>query len=181
MHIFKKLAMLITVTGLALGFATCASAQVTWTLSDVYFDNGNTATGFFTTNSSLSVTSFSLQVTGPDTAQDFTASTFVDSYLPNTVGFANSDFSEYVDLYLISSITNAGGVIPFGTSIYGNGSDCGGSGGCGTLLIGDGYTPELNGTTPEPATVGLMLLGLGLLLGTRIAKGVRRTTATNRA
>jgi hypothetical protein len=126
------------------------------------FDNGNTATGYFIADSSFNVQSFSLVVSGPATSQAFTAAIFVQSYLPNTIGFADSTFSDYVALYLTSPMTSAGGVIPFGPGPYGNGFDCGGGGGCGTLLIGNGYTPELIGVVPEPSTL-LLLSGSGIL------------------
>jgi hypothetical protein len=149
---------------LLIGTSICASASdIKWTLSDVYFDNGNTATGYFITDPSLNVVSYSLVVSGPTTSQAFTAAVFVDPYLPSTIGFANAGFSEYVALYLTSPITPAGGTIPFGPGIYGNGFDCGGSTGCGTLLIGGGHTPELIGTAPEPATLLLVGGSLGIL------------------
>jgi hypothetical protein len=179
MRILKTLTKLTAISGLALGFAACASAQVTWTLNDVFFNNGNSATGSFVTNSSLEVTSYSLVVSGPTTPQAFTASIFVDDYLPSQeLGFASSGFSDYVDLYFASPLTNAGGTIPFVPGLYGIGFDCGGGGGCGTLLIGGGYTPELIGSTPEPATGGLLLLGFGMLMRKRISQWRRRTTET---
>jgi hypothetical protein len=175
MYIFKKLAMLITVTGLALGFATCASAQVTWTFSDVTFNNGAAVTGSFVTNSTVtSVLSFDIGITGPGS---FTAELVDSAYLPGEVGIASdSSFDQYIDLYLSSSMTGAGGIIPIGS-----GYECPGCGVLNTAATDTTHDPELIGTTPEPATVGLMLLGLGLLLGTRIAQRVRRTNATNRA
>jgi hypothetical protein len=186
MQILKRITRLLAIAGLVLGFAACASAQVTWTLSDITFDNGNAATGYFVTDSTLTnVTSYSISVSGPATSQAFTASVFVATDLPTLVGFANSDFSEFVALYWASPLTNAGGVIPFVPG--GGGFDCGAIGGCGTLLMGSGSTPELIGTigtigtTPEPATGGLLLLGLGLMMGKRIAKWRRRATETNQA
>ena len=179
MQIPKRIAKLIAVAGLVLGFATCVSAQVTWTLSDVVFNNGNSVTGSFVTNSSLDVTSYSLVVSGPATQQAFTASIFVNDYLANQeLGFASSGFSEYVDLYFASPLTNAGGTIPFVPGLYGVGFDCGGGGGCGTLLNGNGYTPELIGTTPEPATGGLLLLGFGMIMRKRISQRRRPATGT---
>lgn len=178
MHTLNKLAKLLTMAALFLGFATCANAQLTWTLSDVVFDNGNTATGSFTTDAGVTTfNSINVSVTGPDSAADFTATIGVDSYLPSLVGLANSDFSEFLALFLVpNSMTSAGGTVPI-TS----GFDCPAMGGCGTLLT-SGHDPVVT-TTPEPATGALMLLGLGigLVLNKRIARWGRRAAATNRA
>jgi hypothetical protein len=156
----------IIILGLLILSAFSAMANQTWdvkwTFNDVYFDNGNTVTGWFLVNPSLNAyDAYSITVTGPASSQAFTASVVVDAYLPSTIGFANSDFSDYVALYLTSPVTNAGGVIPFGPGLYGNGFDCGGGGGCGTLLIGNGYTPEIIGVTPEPSALLLVFSGLG--------------------
>jgi hypothetical protein len=35
------------------GFATCASADITWTLSDITFNNGDAVTGSFMTNDAI--------------------------------------------------------------------------------------------------------------------------------
>ena len=144
------------------GFAACASAQVTWTLNDVTFTNGNTASGTFTTNAALSgFLSFSITVTGPATAADFTAAKMVSSYLPSEIGIANTDFSEYVDLFTASPLTNAGGTIHLvNPSDTLQSVDCPG---CGVLIINS--DTELIGTTPEPPAGGLVLVGVALLTG----------------
>jgi len=80
------------VLGLLIGSSTCAMAgdfDITWALNDVHFSDGNVATGFFVTNSSVtSIVSYSIVVSGPDTAADFTANVMVDAYLPTTIGAA---------------------------------------------------------------------------------------------
>jgi hypothetical protein len=43
-HTLKKLS---AIAGVFLGCAMCASAHIKWTLSDVHFDNGNIANGYF--------------------------------------------------------------------------------------------------------------------------------------
>ena len=47
MKIFSKLTIGL---GLLLGSGVCAMADTIWTLNDVYFSNGNQATGWFSTD-----------------------------------------------------------------------------------------------------------------------------------
>ena len=140
------------------GFATCASADVTWTLNDVTFSNGDSVTGSFTTNgTTTAIDSFAITVAGPDA---FTVAGMVDSYLPGTIGIFSSGFSRYIDLYLFPSIlTSAGGIVPI-TSGY----DCPG---CGTLIVK--ADTEVSGVvTPEP--LSLLLFGTGLVAIMGIAR-----------
>lgn len=147
----RKISLLVAIVAVGLGFATCASAQTSWTLTDVTFNDGNTASGTFTLNASLNLVSFSLSVTGPDTARDFTANVFDTAVLPTKVGFAlDPGFTPYVDLVLATALTNAGGTIAISSGV-----DCPG---CGTVEPG----AELIGITPEPAS--MVLFGTGLLV-----------------
>ena len=169
----SKIARVLIILGLLAGSSVCAIAgDIEWTLNDVLFNNGNTATGYFITDSSLIVQSFSLMVSGPAGSQAFIASIFVQPYLPSQLGFANSDFSKYVSLYLTSPITDAGGIIPFGPGLYGDGFDCGGGGGCGELLLGNGYNPELIGTPVSEPSVLLILGGSLALMGTMLRRAL---------
>jgi hypothetical protein len=165
------LAKLLITVGLLLGFATCASAQVTWTLSDVTFDNGNVATGSFTTNATITgVDSFSIVISGPDTAADFTAAAFVTSGFPSKIGLGSAGFFQDVLLDLSGNMTNAGGIIPIA-----DGVDCPFAGTCGTLVT-TGHSPEIIGVTPEPATAGLMLLGLGIMVRKYVVRRHQQST-----
>ena len=168
----NMLSRLLATAGLLLVFAACTPAQVTWTLEDVTFSNGNVATGTFTTNAATNaILSFSIVVSGPDTAAAFTATQMVDSYLPGEIGIANTGFTEYVDLFPSTNLTNAGGIIPLlGTSV-----DCPG---CGTIVTTGGHDPEVVGVTPEPATYGLMLLGLGIMVGKYVVRRRQQSTET---
>jgi hypothetical protein len=146
--------------GLLMGSGVCAMADTMWTLDDVFFSNGNQATGWFTTDpTSTMIESFSIQITGPDAADAFTAAIMPDTYLANTppeIGIANSDWSKYVDLYLASSLTSAGGPIALT-----GGYDCPG---CGVLRVNADFRPKVIGTevTPEPSSIPF--LGAGVIL-----------------
>src|SRR5579863_4389719 len=108
----KVFSTVMIALGLFVGSGVCAMADTIWTLNDVDFSNGNTATGYFITNPTVTaIDGFSIQVTGPATAADFTATVMVNAYLPSEIGIANPGFTEYVDLYLASALTNAGGTI----------------------------------------------------------------------
>ena len=139
------------------GFATCASADtgdITWTLNDVTFSNGNEATGSFTTNASITaIDSFSIAITGPATSAAFSVTQMVNAYLPGEIGMANSDFSEYVDLNLSSNLTSAGGIVSIASAF-----DCPG---CGTLIVNS--DTELIGSTVTPELSSLLLFGSGLV------------------
>jgi hypothetical protein len=144
------------------GFATCASADITWTFSDVTFSDGDTLTGSFTTNNAVTaIDSFALSMTGP---YAFTIAQMPNSYLlnhPEEIGMANSGFSLYIDLD--AALTSAGGTVAI-TS----GTDCGVEP-CGLLNIGGDYDPTVNGVlSPEP--LSLLLFGTGLVAIMGIAR-----------
>ena len=146
----KVTSRLLAAALLFAGFATCASADITWTLDNVTFDNGAAVTGSFTTNLAVTaIDSFAITITGPGS---FTVVGLYDSYLPNVIGIYNSG-TVYVDLYLLSAMTGAGGTIPI-TSGY----ICPG---CGTLLPGPG--PEVDGVAVVPEPSSLLLFGSGLV------------------
>jgi len=139
------------------GFTTCASADITWTLNDVTFDNGNEATGSFVTdNTALILEGFSIDVTGPGIPNSaFTAELGIGTYLPGLVGFANSDFSKYISLVFSPDLTSAGGTVPIAS-----GYDCPSGFTCGTLITNDD-TEVVGVLTPEPSS--LLLFGSGLI------------------
>ncbi len=129
----------------------------------------------FTTNSDVNgFLSFSITVTGPATAADFTATQMDAAALPNIVGFANSDFSQYVALFTASPLTNTGGTIALvNPSLTLQSVDCPG---CGVLIINS--DTELIGVTPEPPSGRLMLAGVALLVGAWFLRRAWQQVAT---
>jgi hypothetical protein len=158
----------LIVLGLLVASGSYARADdIVWTFNDVTFTNGNTLTGSFTTNSAVTqVLSVSAVISGPDSADAFTAALVDSAYLPTEIGLATSSWSEYADLYPASDLTSAGGVIDLT-----GGYDCPG---CGVLVINADNTPTIDGvdpSVPEPSSAALLGIGLGFLgLGLRRKK-----------
>jgi hypothetical protein len=151
----RNITKLVTIAGLAAAFATCASADITWTLNDVTFTDGNSAVGFFTTDNTVdTIDSSSIVVGNANPADSFTVAQMVNAYLPGVIGMANSDFSKYVDLYLVSNLTSAGGTVNIGT-----GFDCPT---CGVLIVNSdtSVTGVLGSPVPEPRFGAFLMAGL---------------------
>jgi hypothetical protein len=147
----KCLAKTMAILVFLIGGCTCAMAdtEITWTLNNVHFSDGDQITGWIETNTSVtSVIAYSIDITGP-----VSFSVGEIAYLPSDIGLAPPGWAEYVDLYLASAMTSAGGTI----SITG-GYDCPG---CGTLITAD--NPTVTGVLPEPAVILLLGIGLGSL------------------
>jgi hypothetical protein len=144
------------------------AGSIEWTLNDVVFSDGNSAVGYFITNSAVTdILSFDIVVSGPAGGAAFTATQMVSSYLPTEIGAANSDFSKYMDLYLTSAMTGAGGNITMN-----QGYDCPG---CGVLLLaGSGHDPEIIGKPVSEPPI-LLVLGSSLgILGTLLRRAIAR-------
>ena len=148
----KVFSRVIIGLGLLMGSGACAMADIVWTLNDVFLQfphNGgiNEVTGNFTTDNSVDTIEKLLhRCNGPGKTEGnfHTLALMVDAYLPGTIGIANSDFSKYVDLYLSSPLTSAGGKVDMGS-----GFDCPG---CGECSVNADHTPSVIGvaSTPEP-------------------------------
>lgn len=145
------------------GFVTYASADTTWTLDATFTYDGmtNTATGTFTVNSGLSaITSWDITVTGTNTLADDTYTSAPPDIVefPDTthIDFYDGNTNQYIDLYLASPLSNAGGTINL---LAGDDGETTNStvvcAGCGVLDEGT------LSSAPEP--LSLLLFGTGLV------------------
>ena len=147
--------------------ASYASADVIWTLNNVAFADGGTATGSFTLDPSGNFVVWNINITGGDTVNypPITYTTGEPSFnTPGYVAFANTPFDRYTLLTFAGPLTNAGGVVPLTGAL-----DCI-NGPCRV-----GVSGELDGVpvaVPESSTSLLLALGLGVL----ISHGLRRRT-----
>ena len=168
----KTISKAMIALGLLLGSGTSAMADIKWTLSDVAFDNGNTAFGYFWTNDAVNAFgAFNIVVSGPATSAAFTVAIMVDAYLPAEIGAANSGWSEYFLLVPASPLTSAGGTVHLVNQGWGS-VDCTG---CGTLLVHT-HTPEVTGGLfAEPSAINI-LGAFGIILGTTTFRRRKRAT-----
>ncbi len=168
----SKISKVLIILGLLVGSSVVAMAgDILWTFNDVVFNNGNTVTGYFITDSTVTqYLSFSIVVGGGDPNGAFTVTQMTAADLPSLIGAANGDFSKYIALFLTLPLTSAGGIDTMDL-----GFDCGPSGGCGVLLLeGDGYDPEVIGTPISEPSVLLILGGSLALMGTMLRRALGR-------
>ncbi len=161
----KNITKLLSVAGLALAFATCASADVTWVLNNVTFSDGATASGFFTTDPGFdTLDNWDINVTGSDLGADYhylTTNSSPFDISASEVSLASNPFAKFVILFPSSPMTNAGGTISLvtGFDVPPGSGDCAISGACGHL--GSDSTASITGTaTPEPRFGAVLLAGL---------------------
>ncbi len=165
----KILARGLVIVGLLIACsigAMAGSGGIDWTLNNIAFSDGNTATGYFITNTAVNqIIGFSIVVSGPDHNADFVATEMVSAYLPNEVGAADAGFLQYMDLILSSPLTSSGGVVNIA-----QGFDCPG---CGVLVLTD--DPTIKGD-PLSEPSALVILGGGLaIFGTMFGRKIVRS------
>jgi len=172
----QQITKLLAFASLALGLATCASADITWTFNTTDFcyncgsifetDNDIAAGSYFTTDN-LGDT-----ITGYDITVEGTNSLANNEYTPGDsfpifsdafhLDFYDGSTNQYLNLYLDSpGITSAGGPVTLLAGDLGASSNstvaCAG---CGTLVSG-----SINGSTvPEPRLSAFLMIGLAGLV-----------------
>ena len=160
------------------GASNAYASPVTWTLENVAFADGGTASGSFTYNAT---TNFYSAINISTTATDGLPATvfqyksifgtapsvavFVDSNSADLTGFHDLTFR------FTSNLTDAGGTIPLQLSFGSfettcNNAQCG-SVGSPTSYITAGSVTTGVAATPEPATISLILVGLVAIIVAR--------------
>jgi hypothetical protein len=170
-------AMKIKSTAVAIGFLLFAAPQlsfastITWTLSDVTFDDGGSASGSFTTDSTTgAVTSFNIVTTagtllGSTTYDATTSYVFGDNYFSTNsfVLATNGSITPYINFAFADPLTGFGtNLLVVDVSLPAewvgfecNGSDCE----LGRFMSrGSAITTVVSGI-PEPSTWAMIILG----------------------
>jgi hypothetical protein len=146
-------------------FAGTARADTVWNLNAgfTYNSTANVATGTITLDPSLDLVSWDVTVTGTNTAADneYTGGDSIAIFPDLThLDFYDGTTNQYIDLYLSSPFTNAGGSIAL---LAGDDGQTNNStvvcAGCGVLS--EGTLAASSSATPEPSSIAL--LGTGLL------------------
>ena len=165
---------------------TAARADISWTFNNVDFSvaswsdtGGSLGTGgfvytevaslsgsFSTNNAANTVTGSDLTITAENgySSYAFPVAGIDDAYLPGEIGIHNAGFTSFIDLYLTSPLTSAGGSDSFssgydcpGCAVLDSGSDVVGSGGA-NIVTGDIEA------APEPGLYAVLALGMSGLL-----------------
>jgi hypothetical protein len=160
---------IIKLMAIAAGLATFASADTIWDLDATFsYDSlSNVATGTFELDPSLDLVTWDITVAGSNTPADneYTTGDSIAIFPDLThLDFYDGSTNQYIDLYLASPFTTAGGPINL---LYGDGGQTNSAtivcAGCGTLVSGTVSATA----TPEPSLIGLLggvgILGLALL------------------
>jgi hypothetical protein len=171
----KSITKLFTIAGLAIAFASCASADITWTFNSTTFclhcgysnelDNDIGAGSFFTTDDTgATLTGWDITVEGTNSAAD-NEYTPGDSFRTfpmdaNHIDLYDGFSGEYIDLFFDSTgTTSAGGTVNLLQGNLGENSDstivCNG---CGTLVSGSVF--GAGAAVPEPRFGAVVMLGL---------------------
>src|SRR5215472_14345461 len=119
----REIMRLIQIMALCMILTAAASADTTWTLNNVTFTDGATATGFFTIDSTFdALTAWDINVQGSNLGADFhyTSSPQNSNFFnisSTEVAVASSPFAEFAILFPNSPMTNAGGTLSLVTGL----------------------------------------------------------------
>ena len=179
----KCLRRMAIAAAMVLGISNAHAAPVTWTLQNVVFNDGATASGSFAydaTTQLYSAINVSTTATGGIPATVFLYKSIFGAPGSNAVfldsNAADLSGSHDLTLFFSTNLTNAGGTIPLQPAQRGFITTCDNSF-CGTVVppssdITSGSVTTNPTAVPEPVTASMILLGL---LGTVVARR-RRTT-----
>jgi len=164
----------LVIGSLALAISAAASAPVlasiiNWTLEGVTFDDGGTASGTFSTDSSTGdIVSYDITTTAGSSAlsgreYDPTTPPFVVNNQSGPNSFALLTGGPYINLTFLNPLTS-GGIDPIVIGTY-QSSDSAKSYECGNCfpirLVATGEATSL--PVPEPSTWAMMLIGFAAL------------------
>ena len=158
----KNFVKFIACAVFALSFAALASADTIWNVNATFAYNNltNAATGSFTLDPSLNLVSWNIAVAGTNAAADNTYNSGDSiAIFPDLtdLDFYDGSTNQYIDLYLASPLSNAGGTINL---LYGDGGLSNNAtivcDGCGTLISGSVSTTSA--AVPEPSSIALLAM-----------------------
>ena len=155
--------------GAAFSYLPANASTIDWTLSGVAFDDGGTATGTFSTDStSGDVIAFDIVTSAGTTlggaTYDSTASGIYSSdgvYSPNSFIVENFNTSTYVNFEFVNPLTTPGtdDLILSDSASY----ECNFCAPVRAIVSGDAASGDNVGATPLPTTIPLFASGLGAL------------------
>ncbi len=164
-----KLTTILTSAALSLTLAASANAaDISWTLSNVVFDDGGTASGTFTTDSATgALTSYNIVTTVGNAFAGFAYNTSTsykqgdNTWGPNSFWLRANDNSRYITLAFAHPLTGgpSDALMPgqLGGAAVGS-WECTTCGSSGFRNVARG---EAVSAAPEPAAWALMMTGIG--------------------
>jgi len=161
MHITARLLATAALAG-TLVAGPAMAGPLTWTLSNVTFDDGGTASGSFTYDADLdALTNWTITTTPGSTLGGTTYDPSGPAFTVGNAVFyfgANGIFDPYLRLSTASGLTDAGGTVAL---LAGSSWECTN---CGTFrLVTGGSLSASAAGVPEPAAWAMMVVGFGAI------------------